>query len=50
MLWLEVDELESARDHLVAHGVAVENYQAGEFMYIADPDGLVIEVWQSQPE
>ena len=50
MLWLEVDDLRAARDHLAAHGVPVENYHEGECMYITDPDGLLIEVWQAQSE
>jgi catechol 2,3-dioxygenase-like lactoylglutathione lyase family enzyme len=50
MLWLEVDDLGAARDHLAAHGVPVENYHEGECLYITDPDGLLVEVWQAHPE
>lgn len=50
ILWLEVDDLDAAAAHFARHGVEVIDPSDGQFMQIADPDGLVIEVWQSAPE
>src|SRR5215208_4185286 len=45
MLWLEVDHLAAARKRFARAGVTVvEDHE--ETMVIADPDGLLIEVWQ----
>jgi catechol 2,3-dioxygenase-like lactoylglutathione lyase family enzyme len=50
MLWLEVDDLEAAHHHLVQSGVPIVNLHKGVCMYVSDPDGLLIEIWQAQPE
>jgi catechol 2,3-dioxygenase-like lactoylglutathione lyase family enzyme len=50
MLWLEVDDLGAAHRHLVQNGVPVVDQHEGVCMYVTDPDGLLIEIWQSQPE
>jgi catechol 2,3-dioxygenase-like lactoylglutathione lyase family enzyme len=50
ILWLEVDDLAEAAKRFARYNVAVVEPSDGQFMQIADPDGLVIEVWQSQPE
>lgn len=45
ILWLEVDDLEAAEQHFARHQVRVVRPSDGQFMMIADPDGLMIEVW-----
>jgi catechol 2,3-dioxygenase-like lactoylglutathione lyase family enzyme len=47
MLWLEVDDLAATAACFDRQGVAVL-FLDDAFMQIADPDGLVIEVWQAQ--
>ncbi len=49
ILWLEVADLAAAAEWFAQHGVEVLDPGDGQFMQVADPDGLVIEVWQSQP-
>ena len=47
MLWLEVDDIEAAYEHLQHAGTSIIQPLDGDaFMLIADPDGLVIEIWQ----
>jgi catechol-2,3-dioxygenase len=49
MLWLEVDDLAAARKRLARYEVpVVEDH--GESLVIADPDGLLIEVWQKEAD
>ena len=50
MLWLEVDDLQAAFERCVRFGVEVIEPPHAEplFMLIADPDGIVIEVWQRE--
>jgi predicted enzyme related to lactoylglutathione lyase len=48
ILWLEVDDLEAAAQQFARHGVEVITPSDGQFMQIADPDGLVIEVWETE--
>ncbi len=50
ILWLEVADLAAAADWFARHEVEVVDPGDGQFMMVADPDGLVIEVWQLQPE
>ena len=50
ILWLEVDDLEAAHARFVRHGVEIIQPSDGTFMIVADPDGLLIEVWQAEPE
>ena len=50
MFWLEVDDLGAARHHLVQNGVPVVAWHEGEFMIVTHPDGLLIEIWQAQPD
>ncbi len=50
ILWLEVDDLAAAARQFVRDGVEVVTPSDGQFMQIADPDGLVIEVWQVEGE
>jgi catechol 2,3-dioxygenase-like lactoylglutathione lyase family enzyme len=47
VLWLEVDDLRSAHAHLLKSGVVIDELHEGEFMLVADPDGMIIEVWQA---
>jgi predicted enzyme related to lactoylglutathione lyase len=49
ILWLEVDDLEAAERRFAERGVEVIQPSDGQFMMVADPDGLVIEVWQAEP-
>ena len=48
MLWLEVDDLKAAAQRFSQYDVAVIDQGDGQFMMVADPDGLIIEVWQAQ--
>jgi catechol 2,3-dioxygenase-like lactoylglutathione lyase family enzyme len=48
ILWLEVDDLAAAARLIADHGVPVIDEGDGQFMMIADPDGLVIEVWERE--
>jgi len=50
ILWPEVPELAAASAWFARHGVQVVDQGDGQFMQVTDPDGLVIEVWQAQPE
>lgn len=50
ILWLEVDDLEAAARRFTTQQVAVIAPSDGQFMQIADPDGLVIEVWQEETD
>jgi catechol 2,3-dioxygenase-like lactoylglutathione lyase family enzyme len=46
MLWLEVADLAAARARFARHQVrVVEDHE--ESLVIADPDGLLIEVWEA---
>lgn len=48
MLWLEVSDLAKAAERFAAYGVAIVDEGDGQFMMVADPDGLVIEVWKAE--
>jgi predicted enzyme related to lactoylglutathione lyase len=48
MIWLEVNDLDAASRRFAKAGVEVLQPSDGTFMVIADPDGLVIEVWQAE--
>ena len=48
MLWLEVNDLAAAAVLFAEHSVQVLSAPDDVFMQIADPDGLVIEVWQAE--
>lgn len=50
ILWLEVDDLAAAARRFAQSKVEVVRPSDGLFMQIADPDGLIIEVWQSEME
>lgn len=50
ILWLEVDDLEAARRHLAGRKVPILEMHEGLFLTAADPDGLLLEVWQSETE
>jgi catechol 2,3-dioxygenase-like lactoylglutathione lyase family enzyme len=50
MLWIEVDDLPAAAERFARYGVEVVEPDDGEHMMVADPDGLLIEVWRSQPD
>lgn len=47
LLWLEVDSLKAAEEHFANHDVDIVDPGDGQFIMIADPDGLIIEVWQA---
>jgi catechol 2,3-dioxygenase-like lactoylglutathione lyase family enzyme len=49
ILWLEVDNLPAAAERFAQYGVRVITPGDGQYMQVADPDGLVIEVWQAEP-
>jgi hypothetical protein len=46
LLFLEVDDLESASRHFAWQNVEVIQPSDGQQMIIVDPDGLPIDVWQ----
>jgi catechol 2,3-dioxygenase-like lactoylglutathione lyase family enzyme len=48
ILWIETDDLRNAADTFARQGVAIVQPSDGQSMMIADPDGLVIEVWQAE--
>ena len=48
ILWLEVDDLAAAQRSIAEHGVAVIDEGDGQFLMVADPDGLVIEIWECE--
>jgi len=51
MLWLEVDDIKAAHELLLNAGTTIiDAPDDGMTMLIADPDGLVIEVWQKGDE
>ena len=50
ILWLEVDDLPKAAEWFAAQGVEVVDPKDGQYLMVADPDGLVIEVWETRPE
>ena len=46
-LWLEVDDIQAAYRHLVdADCTILQSPDDDMLMLIADPDGLVLEIWQ----
>jgi O-acetyl-ADP-ribose deacetylase (regulator of RNase III)/catechol 2,3-dioxygenase-like lactoylglutathione lyase family enzyme len=47
MLWLEVDDLEAAKRRFADHEVEIVDEGDDQFVTIADPDGIVIEVWET---
>lgn len=49
ILWLEVVDLAAAAAWFARHDVKVVEPGDGQFMMVADPDGLLIEVWQAEP-
>ena len=48
-LWFEVAELAEARRRLEEEKVTIVDEGDGQFLMIADPDGLVIELWEREP-
>jgi hypothetical protein len=48
ILWLEVADLAAASAHFARYDVPVVDPGDGQFMMVADPDGLVTEVWKTQ--
>ena len=47
MLWIETDDLAAAARRFTEFGVQILQPSDGQFMMVADPDGIIIEVWQS---
>jgi catechol-2,3-dioxygenase len=45
ILWLEGDDLAAVAEHFAQHDVPVICPSDGTFMQVADPDGLIVEVW-----
>jgi catechol 2,3-dioxygenase-like lactoylglutathione lyase family enzyme len=50
ILWIETDHLDVAEDAFARQGVTIVQSSDGQSMMIADPDGLVIELWQAAVE
>lgn len=49
VLWLEVEDLATATEHFKQEEVTLLDEGDGQFLMIADPDGLAIEVWEKEP-
>lgn len=49
IIWMEVVDLAEARRHLNRHKVPILEDEV-QYLMVADPDGLLIEIWQSEPE
>lgn len=49
-LWLEVDDLAETTRRFKQEGVMIVDEGDGQFLMIADPDGLVIEIWEREPQ
>jgi catechol 2,3-dioxygenase-like lactoylglutathione lyase family enzyme len=47
ILWLETDNLTAAVARFEQHGVRILQPSDGNSIIVADPDGIVIEVWQA---
>ena len=51
MLWLEVDDIRLAHEHLRNAGTPILQAPDDDMlMLVTDPDGLVIEVWQQDDQ
>jgi predicted enzyme related to lactoylglutathione lyase len=51
VLELFVDDLEAARDHLLANGCSVLRWRGkGQDCYIQDPFGVIFNVWEMSAE
>jgi catechol 2,3-dioxygenase-like lactoylglutathione lyase family enzyme len=50
MLWVETGDLAAATRRFAQFGVKVVNPSDGQSMIIADPDGVMIEIWQAPAE
>jgi catechol 2,3-dioxygenase-like lactoylglutathione lyase family enzyme len=48
MLWLETHDLVTTEAHCTKAGVTILSPSDGQSMMIADPDGIVIEIWQAE--
>lgn len=49
LLWLETNDLETAHEYFVKQGILIlDAPSGGPYIQIADPDGLIIEVWQKE--
>lgn len=48
MLWLEVPRLSKVIERFQAHQVPIVDEGDGQFIIIADPDGLLIEIWEAE--
>ncbi|OWK38540.1 hypothetical protein FRUB_07660 [Fimbriiglobus ruber] len=48
MLWLETDDLATIAERIVRSGACVVEPSDGQSMIITDPDGIVIEIWQTE--
>jgi catechol 2,3-dioxygenase-like lactoylglutathione lyase family enzyme len=48
ILWLDVDDIVAAAARFARYEVEISQPCDGMCMMIADPDGLVIEVWQRE--
>ncbi len=50
IVWLEVVDLAAAHQELIRSGVEIVQAPDGQSMMVADPDGLIIEMWQAESE
>ena len=48
MLWVETNDLTAACRRITQLGVNVLNPPDGQSMIVTDPDGIIIEIWQSE--
>ena len=47
MLWLETDDLAAVAKRFDKFKINVLEPSNGDFMIVSDPDGIIIEVWQT---
>ena len=50
VLWLELEDLASATERFRQDQVTIVDEGDGQFLMIADPDGLPIEIWEREPQ
>lgn len=50
ILWMEVDDLAAAAELFASSDVPIVDPGDGQFMQVSDPDGIIIEIWQSRPD
>lgn len=50
MLWVEVDDLAETERRLAGRKARVVQPSDGSYLMVADPDGVLVEVWQAETD